>query len=91
MLVTDEAAEVLVSHLDDRGGDESCFRVTVDDKGLGFAIDAQRKDDETVEHDERVILVMEPQIYQTVKNLLLDVQEQDSGEKSLIVLEKPQN
>jgi hypothetical protein len=88
MTVTDEALELLSSRLTGVGGDE-CFRVTLDRGELDLVLDSHQPGDEAIRHGEQIVLVMDSEVAEAAEDVLLDVDRLESGEKTLLLLERP--
>jgi len=60
--------------------------LTYDDKGnLGLGIDIERPEDKVVEYQGTTLLVVEPAIADTLKNIAIDVEDSGNGMQLVIV------
>jgi len=78
--VTDRALELLgsVVHRSD-AGDGAAVRIVQEPDGWRLGIDHPRPEDETFEHDDRVVLIMEAAVAECLQDSTLDVYKSPDG------------
>ena len=88
--ITEEAKKELVKILAGKvDHPDACLRLRVDDKGnMGLGIDIERPEDKVVEYQGTTLLVVEPAIADTLKNIAIDVEDGDNG-LQLVIVETP--
>ncbi len=74
LMVTESAAAHLAKLLDEAGAAEGvAARITVTAQSLRLAMDNPHPDDETFEHGERTVLLLDPQTYDSIGDRTLGV------------------
>lgn len=88
--VTEEAKKEMNKVLADKvDHPEACLRLRVDDNGnLGLGIDIERPEDKVVEYQGSALLVVEPELADSLKNVAIDVEDSDDGNQ-LVIVDKP--
>ena len=64
----------------------ACLRLRADDEGrLGFGIDIEMPDDRVVEYEGSKLLVVEPDLADSLKDMAIDVEDSDEGSQLVIL------
>ena len=85
LTITDAAANHLSEILNEAAAPEgSAVRFLVSREGLSLEIDSPREDDQSIEHDGRTVLVMDPQVAELLSDKTLAFQETAEGPVLLI-------
>jgi Fe-S cluster assembly iron-binding protein IscA len=66
------------------------LRLTPSHKGLGLTLDVEMPGDETLEHENTKILVVERTLVDDLKNVTLDVEDTPEGSELVIIKERAQ-
>jgi Fe-S cluster assembly iron-binding protein IscA len=79
--VSDAALSHLATMLDGVEGapDEAAIRLVAQPQGLGMAVDTPNDGDHTVEHDGRVVLLVDDQVANMLDGRTMDLQETEQG------------
>lgn len=78
--LTDAAREYLSKLLDQAEAPEGfAARVIHEEEGLTLSIDQPQAGDERFEHDGRTVLVLDPQVAETLDGQMLDVEQAEEG------------
>jgi len=79
--VSDEALGHLATMLDGVEGapDEAAIRLVAQPQGLGMAVDTPNDGDQTIEHDGRVVLLVDEQVAGMLEGRTMDLQETEQG------------
>jgi len=79
--VSDEALGHLATMLDGVEGapDEAAIRLVAQPQGLGMAVDTPNDGDQTIEHDGRVVLLVDEQVAGMLEGRTMDLQEPEQG------------
>jgi Fe-S cluster assembly iron-binding protein IscA len=85
--VTEEAKKEMNKVLADKvDHPKACLRLRVDGKGnLGLGIDIERPEDRVVEYQGATLLVIEPELADSLKNVAIDVEDCEHGNQLVIV------
>ena len=85
--VTEEAKKEMRKVLADKvDHPEACLRLRVDDGGnLGLGIDIARPGDKAIEYQGVTLLVVEPDLADSLVNIAIDVEDGDDGNQLVIV------
>jgi Fe-S cluster assembly iron-binding protein IscA len=85
--VTERAKEELKTILSDNvDHPEACLRLRTNEEGkLGLGIDIEQPDDEVIEYKGKKVLVVEPELADSLKNLAIDVEDGNEGRQLVIV------
>lgn len=80
--VTDAAAAVLLERLQSSSSEESeVLRLVERAGGLGLSVDHEREGDQVVDHENRKVLVIEPDISSALDGATIDAAETPEGEQ----------
>jgi len=74
--VSDTAAEILREALDETEG-ELVFRLTPSPGGFKMQLDSPSEQDRTVESEDRVVLVLAPEVDEALTGAVLDIAGED--------------
>jgi len=78
--ITDRAATQLKTVLSETQITEgACFRVGVVDNEVRFVLDQQRDGDTNIEHEGEIVLVLDHQSGELLRNHKLDIDKESSG------------
>lgn len=85
--VTEEAKKELSKVLADKvDHPEACLRLRVDGDGnLGLGIDIEMPEDRIVEYQGATILVVNPDLADSLTNIAIDIEDSDEGNQLVIV------
>ena len=87
--VTDKAAESLQESLDTRReNDGDVLRLTRSGDQFGLVVSQPQGEDQVVQHDERTVLVLDPDVSEALDGLTLDAVETPDG--VTLTIEEPQ-
>jgi Fe-S cluster assembly iron-binding protein IscA len=70
---------------------EAAVRLSVQRKSLTPRMDMPREDDLTFQHQDRTVLVIEPQLAELLSERILDAQETEQGVKLVLRVQNPVN
>jgi len=77
-----ELKKILTTNTDEP---EACLRLTVNEQGqLGLAIDVERDGDQTVEHEDSKVLLVEKELADTLQGITIDVEDTPQGAKLVV-------
>lgn len=79
MLTVTDSAGALLSDMLSEAPDEAAVRFVPQGNGLAPKLDAERPGDATFTHDEKTVLVLDPQISELLADKTLDVQQTPQG------------
>lgn len=78
--VTDKAIAILDRSLDENKENESdVFRLTRSNGGFGLVLSEEHEDDQSIQCDDRAVLVMEPEISNALESAVLDAEDTPDG------------
>lgn len=89
--VTERAKKELKKILTDNvDHPEACLRLRTNDEGsLGLGIDIEKPDDKSVEYRGSSLLVVEPDLADSLEGITIDVEDSDEGSQ-LVVMQNHQ-
>lgn len=95
MVLTEAAARhllLMIERVEEPKPEDACVRIATTHTGdLKLVLDRPTTADETFVHDGRVVLALDPTAASTCRHRTLDVDRDDEGGKTLILLETPRN
>jgi Fe-S cluster assembly iron-binding protein IscA len=78
-----ELVKVLTENVDHP---QACLRLRISDEGsLGLGIDIERPEDKVVEYQGTTLLVVEPELADSLVNVAIDVEDSNEGSQLVIV------
>ena len=91
--MTERAKQELSKILIDNVNYESaCFRLKVGNEGnLDLGVDIERPDDRTVEYEGTTLLVVEPELADSLENVAIDIEDSPQGCQLVIINTPPGN
>ncbi|MBN1176824.1 MAG: hypothetical protein JXA51_04000 [Dehalococcoidales bacterium] len=89
---TEQAKKDLKGLLDSKvDHPEACLRLRVDEEGkLGLGIDIEQADDKVVKYQGASLLVVEPELADSLGNMAIDVEDGEEGREFVIIDKKLQ-
>jgi Fe-S cluster assembly iron-binding protein IscA len=68
----------------------ACLRLRNNNEGrLGLGIDIEMPNDRVIEYEEATLLVVEPELADSLKDVAIDVEDGDEGSQ-LVIIDRPQ-
>ncbi len=80
MSVTDKALELLAGVVDRaQAGEGAAVRIVAQPEGWGIEMDRRRPEDDSFEHDDRTVLILDPSVSESLQDSTLDVYNTPEG------------
>lgn len=83
--VTEKAAAALSESLDaNRENDSDVLRLTQAAGGMGLALDQEHEGDQVIEHEDRKVLVVDPEVADALDGTTIDIVDTPEGQRLVV-------